>query len=209
MGRPSILITSSAPFEGKTTVTVNLGGSFAQANRKTVVIDCDLRKPRLHTVFGSQRYPGLIDYLVGKNSLDEIIHNSDIPGLDYITSGTIPPNPAEMLESNAMKAFFALIKDKYDIILLDSPPLIAVTDSEILSSIVDSTILVISAGITETELLEKSFGLIKRDGSSFIGTVLNNFSYRSGYGSYYKYYYYYSHTGDAGVKKKSQSKSKK
>jgi tyrosine-protein kinase Etk/Wzc len=205
----SILITSSAPFEGKTTVTVNLGGSFAQANRKTVVIDCDLRKPRLHTVFGSQRYPGLIDYLVGKNSLDEIIHNSDIPGLDYITSGTIPPNPAEMLESNAMKAFFALIKDKYDIILLDSPPLIAVTDSEILSSIVDSTILVVSAGITETELLEKSVGLIKRDGSSFIGTVLNNFSYRSGYGSYYKYYYYYSHTGDAGVKKKSQSKSKK
>lgn len=158
----SILITSSAPFEGKTTVTVNLGGSFAQANRKTVVIDCDLRKPRLHTVFGSQRYPGLIDYLVGKNSLDEIIHNSDIPGLDYITSGTIPPNPAEMLESNAMKAFFALIKDKYDIILLDSPPLIAVTDSEILSSIVDSTILVVSAGITETELLEKSVGLIKK-----------------------------------------------
>jgi len=205
----SILITSSAPFEGKTTVTVNLGGSFAQANRKTVVIDCDLRKPKVHTMFGSERYPGLIDYLVGKNSLDEIIHNSDIPNLDYITSGTIPPNPAEMLESNAMKAFFALIKDKYDIILLDSPPLIAVTDSEILSSIVDSTILVVSAGITETELLEKSVGLIKRDSSSFIGTVLNNFSYRSGYGSYYKYYYYYSHPGDAGIKKKSQSKSKK
>lgn len=205
----TILITSSAPQEGKTTVTVNLGGSFAQTNKKTLVVDCDLRKPRIHNMFHSQRFPGLIDYLFSKASLDEVTRKTDSPNLNYITSGTIPPNPAEMLESNAMKDFLALVKDKYDVILLDSPPLIAVTDAEILSSLVDSSIIVVSAGITETDMLGKSVELIKRDNSSFIGTVLNNFSYRSGYGSYYKYYYYYSHPSpDSKKKKSSQTKLK-
>ncbi len=204
----TILITSSAPQEGKTTIAINLGGSFAQANRKALVVDCDLRKPRIHNVFNSNRLPGLIDYMFGKASLDEIIRTTELPNLNYITSGTIPPNPAEMLESNAMKEFLEIIKDRYDIILLDSPPVIAVTDSEILASLTDASIIVVSADTTETELLEKSVELIKRDGSSFIGTVLNNFSYKSGYGSYYKYYYYYSHPSNGRKNKFSKTESK-
>ncbi len=204
----TILVTSSAPQEGKTTVAINLGGSFAQSNRKTLVLDCDLRKPRIHTVFNTNRFPGLIDYLFGKASLEEIIRSTDSPNLNYITSGTIPPNPAEMLESKAMKEFLEIIKEKYDVILLDSPPVIAVTDSEILASLVDASILVVSAGTTETELMEKSVELIKRDGSSFIGTVLNNFSYKSGYGSYYKYYYYYSRPTESRKNKSSHSEKK-
>lgn len=201
----TILITSSAPSEGKSTVAINLGGSFAQSNRKTIVVDCDLRKPRVHNIFKSNRYPGLIDYMFGKVPLDEVIRKTEFPNLNFITSGTIPPNPAEMLESNAMKEFLALIKERYDIVILDSPPLIAVTDSEILASLVDASILVVSADTTETEMLQKSVELIKRGGSSFIGTVLNNFSYRSGYGSYYKYYYYYSGMKDGKKKKSSQT----
>lgn len=201
----TILVTSSAPQEGKTTVTINLAGSLAQANRKTLIVDCDLRKPRIHTVFNSNRFPGLIDYMFGKASLDEIIKETELPNLNYITSGTIPPNPAEMLESNAMKEFLKAIRERYDIILLDSPPVIAVTDSEILASLADASIIVVSSETTESELLVKSVELMKRDGSRFIGTVLNNFSYKSGYGSYYKYYYYYSRPSESKKKKSKKT----
>jgi capsular exopolysaccharide synthesis family protein len=202
----TILITSASPQEGKTTVAVNLGGSFAQSNRKTLVVDCDLRKPRIHNIFNSNRFPGLIEYLFEKATLDEIIRKTDSPYLNYITAGTIPPNPAEMLESRAMREFLETIKTQYDMILLVSAPVIAVTDSEILAGLVDASLLVVSAETTETELLEKSVELIKRDRSSFIGTVLNNFSYRSGYGSYYKYYYYYSRPSQGKKNKFSQMK---
>jgi len=188
----TILITSSAPQEGKTIIAINLGGSFAQANRKTLVIDCDLRKPRVHEMIKYKRIPGLIDYLFGQAPLNEIIHKAEIDNLYFITCGTIPPNPAEMLESEKMRQFLSDMRKIYDIVILDSPPIIAVTDAEILATVVDGTILVVSADTTESELMERSVELIKKDKSSFIGTILNNFSYKSGYGSYYKYYYYYS-----------------
>jgi len=118
------------------------------------------------------------------------------PGLasanNYITAGTIPPNPAEMLDSQEMRTFLKKMRDDYDLIILDSPPIIAVTDSEILTSMVDGTLLVVSAENTEIEMMERSVELIRRENTQFLGTVLNNFSYKSGYGSYYKYYYYYS-----------------
>lgn len=191
----TILITSAAPQEGKTTVCINLAISFAHTNKKTIVIDCDLRKPRVHSVFNTNRYPGLTDYLFGQATLDQIIRKSDIDNLSYITSGTIPPNPAEMLESNTMKEFFAKINSLYDIVLVDSPPIVAVTDSEIISRMVDGTIMVVSAEVTEIELMEKSVDLLISDNSTFLGAVLNNYSYRSGYGAYYKYYSYYSKEG--------------
>ncbi|RPI70859.1 MAG: polysaccharide biosynthesis tyrosine autokinase, partial [Ignavibacteriales bacterium] len=197
----TILITSSAPQEGKTVVGINLGGSFAQSNRRTLIIDCDLRKPRVHEIFRDKRVPGLIDYLFGQAQLKDIIHKADINNLEYITCGTIPPNPAEMLESEKMREFLADMREKYDIVILDSPPIIAVTDSEILSTMVDGTILIISADTTEVELMERSVELMKNDKSSFIGAILNNFSYKSGYGSYYKYYYYYSENPPGGKNK--------
>lgn len=190
----TILITSSAPREGKTTIAVNLAGSYAQSNKKTLLLDCDLRKPRVHSIFAAQRYPGLIDYLFEQVKLEEIIRPIGMSNLSFISAGTIPPNPAEMLDSQQMKDFLQLMKNQFDIIIVDSPPIIAVTDSEILSTITDGSILVVSADATELDLLEKSVQLIKNSGSSFLGTVLNNFSYKSGYGSYYKYYYYYSRT---------------
>ena len=197
----TILITSSAPQEGKTIVAINLGGSFAQANRKTLVIDCDLRKPRVHEILKDKRIPGLIDYLFGQVPLSEIIHKAEMDNLYFITCGTIPPNPAEMLESEKMRQFLSEMRNLYDIVILDSPPIIAVTDAEILATMVDGTILIVSSETTEFELMERSVELIKKDKSSFIGTVLNNFSYKSGYGSYYKYYYYYSENAVGGKTK--------
>ncbi len=188
----TILVTSSAPSEGKTMICTNLAASFAQSGKKVLVIDCDLRKPRVHSFFQVNRFPGLVDYLFGQNSLEEIVRDSEVNGLSFITCGTIPPNPAELLQSQKMKEFLTILRSKYDMILLDSPPVIAVTDSEILARIADVTMLVVSANTTEMELISKAVEIIDQNGVTFIGTVLNNFVYRSSYGSYYKYYYYYT-----------------
>lgn len=188
----TILITSPTSQEGKTTTSINLAGSFAQASFKTIIIDADLRKPRLHNVFNQKRYPGFTDYFFGQASFEEVVRKSEVPNLDFITAGTIPPNPSEILSSTQMEAFLEKLKGLYDYVIVDSPPVIAVTDSEIISSLVDGTILVVSANNTEMELMEKAVSLLSHERSSFIGVILNNFTYRSGYGSYYKYYYYYS-----------------
>ncbi len=202
-----ILVSSSAPQEGKTLVSVNLAGSFAQSNKKTLIVDCDLRKPRVHTVFEAKRYPGLIDYFFGHATLKEITKSTKIPNLHFITAGTIPPNPSEMLESREMQTFLMEMRNQYDIILLDSPPIVAVTDSEILAQYVDASILVVSSESTETDLMQKSVDLLRNNNNSFIGTVLNNFTYKYGYGSYYKYYYAYSHGGDVKEKQKVKAKT--
>ncbi len=188
----TLLITSSAPQEGKTTIAVNLAGSFAHSKKKVLLIDCDLRKPSVHKLFGASRTPGLIDFLTGNAKFNEVLTSSSISNLSFITSGTIPPNPAEMLDSQEMRNLLKKLRDDYDLIILDSPPIIAVTDSEILTSMVDGTLLVVSSENTEIEMMERSVELIRRENTQFLGTVLNNFSYKSGYGSYYKYYYYYS-----------------
>lgn len=192
----TILITSSTPKEGKTTVSVNLAGSFANSDKKTILIDCDLRKPRMHNLFNTKRVPGLTDYFLGEVTFDEIVKTYTIEKtqktLHYITAGTIPPNPSEILGSQQMHDFLEKLKETYDYVIVDSPPVIAVTDSEILSRMVDSTILVASADQTEVDLIEKSVQLLTHENKSFAGVLLNNFSYKSGYGSYYKYYYYYS-----------------
>ncbi|MBZ0178356.1 MAG: polysaccharide biosynthesis tyrosine autokinase [Melioribacteraceae bacterium] len=198
----TILVTSSTPKEGKTTVSVNLAGSFAQTNKKTLIIDCDLRKPRMHTVFKDKRFPGFTDYFFGQATYEEIVRKSDLNNLYYITAGTIPPNPSEILGSKEMEQFLKKLKTEFEMIILDSPPVIAVTDSEILSSLVDATILVVSADQTEVELMQKSAELLQHQHGSFLGVLLNNFTYKSGYGSYYKYYYYYSRPSNDKAKKK-------
>jgi len=188
----TLLVTSSAPSEGKTMISGNLAGSIAQTGKKTVIVDCDLRKPRMHTFFRTNRYPGVVDYLFGQATMEEITRQSEIPDLYYITAGTIPPNPSEILGSEKMREFFELLKERFELIIIDSPPIIAVSDSEIISRFVDATMLVVSANTTELELMEKALAIIKKEGVNFIGIVLNNFVYRSSYGSYYKYYYYYT-----------------
>jgi capsular exopolysaccharide synthesis family protein len=200
----TILVTSTIPQEGKTIVSVNLAGSFAQAGKKTLLLDCDLRKPRIHNILKMERYPGLSDYLFANVEFNEVIRNTKIDSLDFITSGTIPPNPSELLGSIQFKNFLEKLKSIYDIIVLDSPPFISVTDSEILFNITDGTLLVCRANITPIETFIKTYKrLYKINSHNLLGCVLNNFSFKSSYGYYYNYYYYYSKSDN--VKRTSKS----
>ena len=202
-----ILITSPAESEGKSFVAANLASSFAQSNKRTLLIDCDLRRPTIHIKMGVDKKPGLADYLSRKLKLDDIIRKTKTNNLSFITSGTIPSNPAEILESKAFINFLYEIRDFFDIIILDSPPIIAVVDSEILAKQVDGTILVISADKTENRLMKDAVDLLKRNKVAFLGTVLNNFKYKSGYGYYYKYNYNYSRSSDHNRGKRFKIKS--
>ncbi len=189
----TILLTSSVPSEGKTTISINLAGSLAQMNKKVLLLDCDLRKPRVHSVFEYDRYPGLSDYLFSNASLEEITRKSKVDNLFVITSGTIPPNPSELLGSKQMNDFLNLMKSKYDFIIIDSPPFISVTDAEILFRITDGTILVLKAGKTPAEAFYRTCEkLSSMNPHNFLGVVFNNFSFKSSYGYYYNYYYYYT-----------------
>lgn len=186
-------ITSSAPKEGKSTTISNLAITVAQGGQKVLLIDCDLRRPVLHAVFGYNKEPGTTNYLVGRAIVDDIIRTSPIRNLDIITSGTIPPNPSELIGSERMKEFLAEMQKRYDLILIDTPPVIAVTDAQVVSTFVDGMILVLSSGVTQTELAKRSKDLILKVGGKVIGLVLNNFDIYSTYGSYYKYYRYYNY----------------
>jgi tyrosine-protein kinase Etk/Wzc len=195
-----ILVTSPAEGEGKTFVSVNLAGSFAQSNKRTLIIDCDLRRPKIHTIMGVDKKPGLVDHFVNDIKLEEIIRRTKINNLHYITSGSIPSNSAKVLKSDLMKNFLMRIQNSYDVIIIDSAPIVAAIDAEILSKLVDGTILVISADKTENRLMMDAIEIIKRNKGPFLGTVLNNFIYKNGYGYYYKYYYNYSSSKGNGTK---------
>ncbi len=186
-------VTSSAPKEGKSTTISNLAITVAQGGQKVLLIDCDLRRPVLHAVFGYNKEPGITNYLVGRAIVDDIIRTSPIRNLDIITSGTIPPNPSELIGSQRMKEFLADMQTRYDLILIDTPPVIAVTDAQIVSTLVDGMILVVSSGVTQTELAKRSKDLILKVGGKIVGLVLNNFDIYNTYGSYYKYYRYYNY----------------
>ncbi|MEO8665249.1 MAG: polysaccharide biosynthesis tyrosine autokinase [Ignavibacteria bacterium] len=204
----TILLTSSVPAEGKTTISLNLAGSLAQMDKKVLLLDCDLRKPRIHNIFELDRYPGLSDYLFSNASLEEIIKKTKLENLDVITSGTIPPNPSELLSSKQMKIFIDKMKTIYDFIIIDSPPFISVTDAEILFRIADGTILVLRAGKTPADAFYRTCEkLMHIDSHNFLGVVFNNFSYKSAYGYYYNYYYYYTRPED-NLKKNGVASSK-
>lgn len=191
----TILVTSSAAEEGKTLVSVNLAASYVRADHKTLLIDCDLIKPKVHNTMGVKRSPGLTDYLEKKINLESIINKSGIIDLDYIPAGSICKNTDRLLASNEMKKFLETIRDMYDIIIIDSAPIIPVIDTQILSRLVDTTILVVSAGKTETVLMNNSIEMLKKESVPFLGVVFNGFRYKDGHHYYHKYYYNYSSNG--------------
>ena len=181
----TIVITSADPSEGKSTVAGNLALSFAQNEKRVILVDCDLRKPSVHKNFKLSNLSGLSEVLIGKEKLDGAIENYN-KNLDILTSGKVPPNPSEMLGSKAMSELLEVLKNRYDVIILDSTPLQAVTDAQILSTKVDGTILVVRAEKTKVDATVEAKNLLDKVGANIIGTVLhavpNNRS---------KYYYYY------------------
>lgn len=188
-----ILVSSAGPGEGKTTTVANLAITYANLGKKTLLIDLDLRKPVLHKVFNIEKSPGMANYLSGFESLEKISCKTSIENLDLIPSGIVPPNPSEVIQNKLMKVFINNIREKYDIILFDSPPLIAVTDAFILRTYVDQFVLVVRSSITEKGALDRVLNMFKASESHITGVVLNGMSEENSYGSgyYYNYYQYY------------------
>lgn len=186
----TILVTSANPGEGKSTTVSNLAITYAQNGKRTVLIDTDLRKPNLHNEFSVERMPGLTDLLHEDARLTDIIRKTPVENLDLICCGTVPPNPSETLGSQKMKDFLVELRKHYDIVLFDSPPVLAVTDPVVLATLADGVVLVVSSGKTRVDAMERSCELIADVRASMLGVVLNNFDLRMAYGGYYKYYRY-------------------
>ena len=188
-----VMVSSPGPGEGKTTTVANLAITYANLGKKTLLIDADLRKPVVDKVFDLKKVQGLTKYIVENINIKSIIQNSSIDNLDIVTSGVIPPNPSELLDSNKMRDLFDNIKLDYDIILIDTPPIIAVTDALIISKYVDNFILVCRSGQTQKGALDRSIKSLKLVGGKFDGAILNAISEGDNYGSsyYYNYYQYY------------------
>ena len=192
----TVMFTSGQPGEGKTTTAINTAISLAQLGSSVVVIDADLRKPATHKVFGISHDVGLSTYLSGENvSLASVIQKLPIPHLSLIASGPIPPNPAELVSSEKMKKMLRELSEQYDHVLVDSPPLMHVTDPVILSTIVDGVILVVHGGKSTRDAVRRSRQELASVGAKVFGVVLNNLDLRrEGYDNYY-YYNYYSGYG--------------
>ena len=197
----SVIITSGNPGEGKSTTVANLAIVTAQMGMKTLIVDADLRKPTLHSLFGFKQEPGLIDVLADGHLQDDLLRKTEVDNLWLLTCGTIPPNPSELLGSKAMKNLQQNLLEEFDHIFYDTPPVIAVTDAVVLSTIVDSLALIIKFGSTSHQSVNHASNLLKQVNTKVSGVILNFVDIQSRYGSYdYStyYHYYYSRYGKYG-----------
>lgn len=167
-----ITITSARPQEGKSTVASNIAISFSENENKVLLIDGDLRRPTIHKNFKLPNSLGIVNVILDQGRLNEILHKDVVPGLDVITSGVIPPNPSELLGSNKNQKLIEKLRELYDVIIIDSPPLLAVTDAQVLSSISDGTILVAQYGGTRKDELTQAKELLENVKGNILGVVL-------------------------------------
>ncbi len=199
-GKPpqSILVTSSQPSEGKTTTAINTAITLAQADADVIIIDCDLRRPRLHSHFGLTNTHGLTNYLSGEKSTEKLIQTSpNLPRLKIITSGPIPPNPAELLSSTEMKNLLQFLRGRFKHVIIDSPPALSFTDAAILSTLVDGVVLVAMTGKSSIHLMRQFKQRLSTIGARIYGVVLNGVKSGSmDYDYYGSGYYDYYHRGD-------------
>jgi capsular exopolysaccharide synthesis family protein len=187
----TILITSASPQEGKTTISCNLGITFAHSGEKTLLIEADMRKPRLAKSFGIENKAGLSSFLTGATNLDDSIKSSPIPNLFVMLSGPKPPNPAELLTSKKPRLMLEELKTKFDRIIIDTPPVLTVTDTVILANMVDGAIDVVRTSFLNIELILRGRQRLYEAKSRIIGVILNKVNVKKE-DSYYYYHYYYS-----------------
>ncbi|WP_249275095.1 CpsD/CapB family tyrosine-protein kinase [Terribacillus saccharophilus] len=182
----SLLVTSSGPSEGKSSTTANLAVVFAQQGKKVLLIDADLRKPTVHYTFKLDNRAGLSTVLVGEKSLEEATKETDVPNLDILTCGPIPPNPSELLGSNAMKQLILKAQETYDMVIFDTPPVLAVTDAQILANTCDGALIVVRSEQTEYDAIQKAKELLEPAHAKLLGIVLNDVAQKKS-----NTYYYY------------------
>lgn len=198
MRRGSLLITSSQPGEGKSLVASNLAVAVAQEGRTAIIIDADLRRPSLHRFFGLPNRVGFTSLIMDENlTLEDALHDTDVPGLRVITSGPLPPNPLDMLASQRAQDLLAAVKGMCDVLILDSPPVLSVTDALLLATHADAALLVTAARVTRRDLVIKAHETLRRSAVDIIGAVLNKVR-QSDLGYYYSHYYYGYYYGTPG-----------
>jgi capsular exopolysaccharide synthesis family protein len=178
-----LLMTSALPQEGKTTSSVALARSFAQMEWRTILVDCDLRKPTLHTLFGTDRFPGLTDVLQGRVREEDAISATDNLHLDLLSAGSQIPGPAELLHTAATEALLKRLGARYDYVVVDSPPLISITDTLLLSGYVDGILMVVNGRVSPRELVKTARDQLQD--RPVLGVVLNGISTPKKYGYYY------------------------
>jgi tyrosine-protein kinase Etk/Wzc len=188
-----LLVTSAFQSEGKSTIAANLSITMAQTGARVLLLDCDLRRPSLHESFGHSKGPGLSEILVGDAEFEKTVHNTGIPGLDFVSAGATPPNPSELLGSPRMGALLGTLKERYTYILLDAPPVLAVTDAPLLAASVHMVIVVMEAGRVPVKAAQRVRELLAGIGKPAAGLVFNNKTaggelYGYGYGNQYEYY---------------------
>ena len=185
----TLMITSSVPGEGKSTTCANLAASAAMEGKRVLVIDTDFRKPNQHRLWQADNSSGFTAYLAGQLPLDDCIRKDLIPGLDLLPSGMVPPNPAKLIESTRLTDTLAGLQDRYDLIFLDSPPVLVVNDAAALARVVDAYVLVVESMGVSRRMLADARDRIEVVGVPPVGAVLNKLDFgTAGYGYYYKYY---------------------
>jgi non-specific protein-tyrosine kinase len=182
----TMVVTSPGPEEGKSTTLANLAVTLAQAEKQVILVDCDLRRPSQHELFGLSNGVGLTTMVVD----DEVMKNppildTGVAGLRLLTSGPLPPNPSELVGSRRMSEIIAALSEQADIVLFDAPPVVAVTDAAVLASRVDGVLLVVKAGGTKRDQARRAKALLEKVNAHVVGAVLNNIKMDT---SYYRYY---------------------
>ena len=193
----SIMVTSAYPEDGKTTVTTNLALMFAQSDAKVVLVDADIRKGRIAKYFKRKSAPGLSDCLSGQATLEEVIHNSHVnENLSYITCGTHSPRPYELLESEEMKKLVQELRTRFDYVIIDTPPVLLISDALALSPSTDGTVLVCRHQVSYISDIERALNTLEFAKAKVLGVVVNDYKapkVSKIYGGYKKYYYYSSY----------------
>ena len=191
----TIALTSCTPNEGKSTTIANLAVVLTQAGKSVLIMDCDMRNPTVHKNFNLSNKIGLSSCISMGTAVADAVQATGIEGLDALTAGVIPPNPSELLSSERMKNILQRAKEEYDYVLIDTPPVLPVTDALIVSRFVDGVILTIASGEVKVEMARDVKTQLVHAGANILGVVLNKVrSEHHGYG--YGYYYYYGHDGE-------------
>jgi capsular exopolysaccharide synthesis family protein len=181
----SLMVTSANPSEGKTTTTANMAVVFAQQGKKVLLIDADMRKPAMHQMFQVDNIFGLTNVLTHSERLEKCVQTTSVDNLHFLACGPIPPNPAELLGSKSMQELLAQAYSTYDLVIFDLPPILAVTDAQIMANVCDASILVVRSESTDKETAVKAKGLLESAKGKLLGVVLNDREREQGL-----YYYY-------------------